>query len=152
MKLVKTPCIGICSTTSFGDPVCRGCKRYLFEVINWNSYGEFEKGAVLKRLEQLEVLILESKIQRIDETLLIEGMRKLGLSFDESLSPFCWVHNLLAKCHQQIPSLAAVGLVAMPQFSNLSVSAFSKLVDDELLALSAAHNDRYNNYPVSDAR
>ncbi|MDO7671884.1 MAG: DUF1289 domain-containing protein, partial [OM182 bacterium] len=25
---VKTPCIGICSTTSVGDWVCRGCKRY----------------------------------------------------------------------------------------------------------------------------
>jgi predicted Fe-S protein YdhL (DUF1289 family) len=74
MKLVKTPCIGICSTTSFGDPVCRGCKRYLFEVINWNSYGEFEKGAVLKRLEKLEVQILENKLQIVNQALLIEGM------------------------------------------------------------------------------
>lgn len=149
MKPVKTPCIGICSTTSFGDPVCRGCKRYLFEVINWNSYGEFEKAAVLKRLEKLEVQILDSKLQIVDEARLIEGMRKLGLSFDESLSPLCWVHNLLAKCHPQIPSLAAVGLMAMPEFASLTVSAFSKLVDEELLTLSAAHNDRYNNYPDS---
>lgn len=119
----------------------------MFEVINWNSYGEFEKAAVLKRLEKLEVQILESKVQIVDETRLIEGMRKLGLSFDESLSPLCWVHNLLAKCHQQIPNLAVVGLMAMPEFSDLSVSAFSKLVDEEVLILSAAHNDRYNNVP-----
>ena len=152
MKLVKTPCIGICSTTSFGDPVCRGCKRYLFEVINWNSYAEFEKAAVLKRLEKLEVQILESKLQIVNEALLIEGMRKLGLSFDETLSPLCWVHNLLVKCHQQIPNLHVVGLMARPEFSDLSVSAFSKIVDEELLTLSAAHNDRYNNYPVSSAR
>jgi predicted Fe-S protein YdhL (DUF1289 family) len=149
MKLAKTPCIGICSTTSFGDPVCRGCKRYLFEVINWNAYGQFEKFAVLKRLEKLEVQILESKLQIVDEELLREGMRKLGLSFDESLSPLCWVHNLLAKCHQQIPKLADVGLMAMPEFAELSVSAISKLVDEELLILSAAHNDRYNSYPAS---
>ncbi|MBU2098945.1 MAG: DUF1289 domain-containing protein, partial [Gammaproteobacteria bacterium] len=24
----KTPCIGICSTTSVGDKICRGCKRF----------------------------------------------------------------------------------------------------------------------------
>lgn len=107
---------------------------------------------MLKRLEKLEVQILEGKLQIIDEKLLIEGMRKLGLSFDESLSPLCWVHNLLAKCHQQIPSLHAVGVMAKPEFSNLSVSAFSKIIDEELLALSAAHNDRYNNYPASGAR
>jgi len=107
---------------------------------------------VLKRLEKLEVQILESKLQIVNEALLIEGMRKLGLSFDETLSPLCWVHNLLVKCHQQIPSLHVVGLMARPEFSDLSVSAFSKIVDDELLTLSAAHNDRYNNYPVSGAR
>ena len=40
---VKTPCIGICSTTSVGDWVCRGCKRYSTEVIGWISFGEEEK-------------------------------------------------------------------------------------------------------------
>lgn len=143
MKPVKTPCIGICSTTSFGDPVCRGCKRYLFEVIDWNAYDQFEKGAVLKRLEKLEIQILESKITIIDEELLLDGMRRLGLGHDPGLSPYCWVHNLLAKCHMQIPSLAHIGLRAEAEFAQLSVSAIAKLMDDELLTLSAAHSDRY---------
>ncbi|MFK7864119.1 MAG: DUF1289 domain-containing protein [Pseudohongiellaceae bacterium] len=143
MSPVKTPCIGICSTTSFGDSVCRGCKRYLFEVIDWNAYDPFEKEAVLRRLEKLEIQILDSKLHIVDEELLIEGMRKLGLGYDSSLSPFCWVHNLLAKCHQQIPSLAHVGLRAQPEFAGLTVSALAKLMDEELLTLSAAHSDRY---------
>lgn len=40
MKDLRTPCIGICSTTSLGDRVCRGCKRYAAEVIDWNSCDE----------------------------------------------------------------------------------------------------------------
>ncbi|MEO1955257.1 MAG: DUF1289 domain-containing protein, partial [Gammaproteobacteria bacterium] len=36
-RSVKTPCIGVCSTV-FGDEVCRGCKRFQNEVIEWNSY------------------------------------------------------------------------------------------------------------------
>ena len=41
-KSLKTPCIGVCSTV-FGDDVCRGCKRFQHEVIQWNSYSDPEK-------------------------------------------------------------------------------------------------------------
>ncbi|MDP5074330.1 MAG: DUF1289 domain-containing protein, partial [OM182 bacterium] len=58
---VKTPCIGICSTTSVGDWVCRGCKRYSTEVIGWISFGEEEKAAVMRRIEKLNKQILEEK-------------------------------------------------------------------------------------------
>ena len=39
---VKTPCIGVCST-GIGDSVCRGCKRFSHEVIDWNSYSQEQK-------------------------------------------------------------------------------------------------------------
>ena len=57
--MTKTPCIGICSTTTFGDSVCRGCKRYAKEVLNWISYSDEMKCAVLKRLEALGVASIE---------------------------------------------------------------------------------------------
>ncbi|MEL0243196.1 MAG: DUF1289 domain-containing protein [Gammaproteobacteria bacterium] len=47
-KKTRTPCVGICSTT-YGDEVCRGCKRFYFEVINWNKYDEDEKDAIWTR-------------------------------------------------------------------------------------------------------
>ena len=37
----STPCLGICSTT-YGDDVCKGCKRFVHEVISWNK-DRFEK-------------------------------------------------------------------------------------------------------------
>lgn len=40
-QTIKTPCIGLCSTV-YGDLVCRGCKRFHHEVIQWNGYGEEE--------------------------------------------------------------------------------------------------------------
>ena len=48
---IKTPCVGLCSTV-YGDLVCRGCKRYHHEVIQWNGYNAEEKQAVWLRLEQ----------------------------------------------------------------------------------------------------
>ena len=53
-RKVKTPCVGVCSTV-FGDEVCRGCKRFQHEVIEWNGYTDFEKEIVWNRLESLKV-------------------------------------------------------------------------------------------------
>ena len=52
MSAPRTPCIGICST-SVGDPVCRGCKRFNHEVFQWNGYTPSEKANVIQRLENL---------------------------------------------------------------------------------------------------
>ena len=68
-KSTKTPCIGVCSTV-FGDEVCRGCKRFQYEVIQWNAFNDSEKRSVLDRLETLKVKIMESKIFILNETLL----------------------------------------------------------------------------------
>ncbi len=29
----RTPCVGMCSTT-YGDLVCRGCRRFSHEIVN----------------------------------------------------------------------------------------------------------------------
>ena len=47
---IKTPCVGICSATSLGDKVCRGCGRYDYEVRDWIRYSEDQKRRVLERL------------------------------------------------------------------------------------------------------
>jgi len=54
---VPTPCVGICSTT-YGDSVCRGCRRYLHEVIDWNRYDDSEKRLIWQRLDNLMQQVL----------------------------------------------------------------------------------------------
>lgn len=46
-----SPCIGLCSTT-YGDAVCRGCKRTAEEVRDWNSYDDERKININRRLEE----------------------------------------------------------------------------------------------------
>ncbi|MRC08332.1 DUF1289 domain-containing protein, partial [Bacillus thuringiensis] len=62
---IKTPCIGLCSTV-YGDIVCRGCKRFHHEVVNWNAYGEEEKRAVWRRLEILLAQVMTAKLEVFD--------------------------------------------------------------------------------------
>lgn len=143
MAAVKTPCLGICSTTSLGDVVCRGCKRYSFEVINWNSYDEQAKTAVLSRIEKLNSQILENKFRIFSLPNLRSGLKQFHIPFDESLSPYCWLHNLLKKAHQRMGRLEEYGVYALPEYSQLSISDLSELIERELLILCEAHHSRY---------
>ena len=53
-----TPCAGRCSTV-FGDAVCRGCRRFNHEVIQWNSYTPEQHTAVWRRLDaQLDQILV----------------------------------------------------------------------------------------------
>lgn len=144
----KTPCLGICSTTSLGDAVCRGCKRYGFEVIAWNSYGDAEKAAVLSRIEKLVVQILEHKLRIFSVPNLKLGLEQARVPYDEKLSPYCWLHNLLKKHHRKIDDLSQYGVYALPQYADLSIAALSESIDEELLALCQAHLDRYYLSPT----
>ncbi len=48
----RTPCVGVCSTT-YGDLVCRGCKRFAHEIVGWNGYRESQRELVWTRLHTL---------------------------------------------------------------------------------------------------
>ncbi len=53
-----TPCAGKCSTV-FGDQVCRGCRRFSDEVIQWNRFSAAQKAAIWQRLdEQLDRIVV----------------------------------------------------------------------------------------------
>ena len=143
MSPVKTPCIGICSTTSLGDRVCRGCKRYAFEVIAWNGYGDAEKLAVLKRIEKLVIQILENRLEIVSVPTLRQGLERAGVPFDPSLSPWCWLHNLLRKRHQRIRDLADYGVAVLPAYREMDLASLCEQIEAELETLTEAHYQRY---------
>ncbi|MEX0618641.1 MAG: DUF1289 domain-containing protein [Pseudohongiellaceae bacterium] len=150
MEKVRTPCIGICSTTSVGDSLCRGCKRYAFEVISWNSYSNQEKLAVLSRIERFSVQILENKVRIFSVPNLREGLRRWRIPFDETLSPYCWLHNLLKRGHQKITRLDELGVYLKPEFARLTLAELNEVIDRDLITLAEAHFDRYMEIPYLD--
>ena len=53
-----TPCAGRCSTV-FGDAVCRGCRRFNHEVIQWNTYTAEQRMMIWARLDaQLDQILV----------------------------------------------------------------------------------------------
>ena len=63
----RTPCVGVCSTT-YGDLICRGCKRFAHEIVSWNGYTVQQQGRVWQRLEQLRDGCVEAYLTIFDES------------------------------------------------------------------------------------
>ena len=140
-KSVKTPCVGICSTV-FGDEVCRGCKRYQHEIIDWNSYDQSEKSFVLNRLESLKVQIMEPKVTVFDAKLLKSKLLEYKVKFDEESNPLCWVFDLLRTGSQSIQNTKDFGF-SLPDTDISELASLKKDMEEELFELSEAHYDRY---------
>ena len=65
----RTPCIGICSTT-YGDLVCRGCKRFAHEIVGWNNYRDDQRDLIWTRLHALLAQSVRVYLHVVDEALL----------------------------------------------------------------------------------
>lgn len=140
-RSVKTPCIGVCSTV-FGDEVCRGCKRFQNEVIDWNGYQDSQKIAVLSRLESLKIQIMKSKISIVNIKLLQNQLDTLDIKYVIDDNPFCWVFDLLRQASQSIDSLQDFGVVLKDGVEN-NLFELKKVIENELFSLSEAHFQRY---------
>mgnify|MGYP001186483619 FL=1 len=137
----STPCLGICSTT-YGDDVCRGCKRFIHEVINWNSYSNDEKEIVNSRLEEFKVTILSHRFKVTDAELLSSKLKEHAINFNDSLHPITWIFDLLRASSQDL-DLELFGLELLPDHRTLSLSTIKDEINTELFELSQAHFDRY---------
>ena len=137
----STPCLGICSTT-YGDDVCRGCKRFIHEVINWNSYSNDEKEIVNSRLEEFKVTILSHRFKVTDAELLSSKLKEHAINFNDALDPITWIFDLLRASSQDL-ELELFGLELLPDHRTFSLSSIKDEINTELFELSQAHFDRY---------
>lgn len=140
--LIKTPCVGLCSTV-YGDLVCRGCKRFHHEVVNWNLYSESEKGAVWRRLEALLVQVVAGKLEVFDAQRLRNQLVQRQVRFNPEQSPYCWAYQLIARAARLIQQVDAYGIVILPEFRERSLSDLRDAIDREFFLLSEAHYERY---------
>ena len=141
----RTPCVGICSTT-YGDDVCRGCKRFIHEVINWNSFNPEEKESVWKRLEKLKTLIMQSKISIINETLMEEKIEELQLKINSDLNSLSKAFEIVKLTSKSFDDLNEFGIKIVNKDGSLT--DLKEEIEKELYDLSMAHFNRYFVEPI----
>lgn len=141
-KPVRTPCVGVCST-GMGGNVCRGCKRFAHEVIDWNAYSNEQRYTIVKRLEALLSQVVAAKVQVLSETLLKEQLEHQQIRFNRDSDPYCWVFDLLKAGARQIEDLEPYGLALQPEWGKCQLVEVRDAIDQDFFTLSSAHFDRY---------
>ena len=140
----STPCIGICSTT-FGDDVCKGCKRFSHEITNWGKFSTDERAVVNSRLEQFKTTILEEKFTISDNELFESKMNEFSINFNSSLEPITWIFDLLRASSNKDLNVNDFGIEILPAFSDLSLIELRDLINQEMLQLSEDHYYKFFN-------
>lgn len=138
---LKTPCIGLCSTV-YGDAVCRGCKRYDYEIIDWNIYDNAKQQAVWHRLERLLAQVMSSKLIITDKDQLKEKLIKHNIRFKEEQSEFYWALLLLQKGSRLIKNMDAYGIELIPPYNQIPLWELREQIDKDFFDIST------QNYPT----
>lgn len=137
---VPTPCVGICSTT-YGDTVCRGCRRYLHEIIHWNRYSDEQKRLIWRRLDSLLAQILPRYFCIDDAELLRQQLDQHRIRYRLDGNAWSWLHVLLKHGARHITDLSAFGVTRLDT-SALSLFDLKELANAELHTLASAYYDR----------
>ncbi len=137
---ISTPCVGRCSTV-FGDLVCRGCKRFLHEVVDWNRYPDVQKQAVWQRLDQLLEQVMRTHVEVFAPQLLADALQSHRLEGGERPA-YCQAYLLISRV-SRLGSLAACGISLLPAFADWPLPRLRDAIDDAYFVLSEAHYQRY---------
>ena len=143
---VKTPCIGVCST-GIGDSVCRGCKRFSHEVIDWNSYTPQQKQIIDARLAGFLSQCVSNTLRVTDVALLKWQLEVQQIRFTAHHDEYCWVFTLLKAGAGQIENTSDFGFEVDLRYRDLPLSAVRERIDQEFYILSQAHYERYMRTP-----
>jgi predicted Fe-S protein YdhL (DUF1289 family) len=137
---VPTPCVGICSTT-FGDLVCRGCRRYLHEVIDWNRYSDAQKRLIWQRLDGLLAQVLPVSFHIADAGLLRERLAFYRIPHRADGGPWALLFALLKSTAKQQPDLDDFGVVRLDR-SGLSLAQLREKLIGDLHQLATAYYEK----------
>ena len=142
----RTPCVGICSTT-YGDNVCRGCKRFSFEVINWNAFKPEERESVWKRLEKLKSQIMDSRLKVFDPKKLKESINHFQLKIKDDLNDLSKAFEVIKQVSESFNNLEEFGIEVFVK--NKPLISLKEEIENELYTLSKAHYEKYFIEPLN---
>jgi uncharacterized protein len=156
----RTPCVGICSTT-YGDLVCRGCKRFAHEIVQWNGYDAEQQATIWQRLLQLRGEVVEQYLTVADSQRFTEAWRqtKPAKTTDKAVAEVAEVGPTGAtpdKMYEVTRHLVAASapLTQGGLQANVSLEAevgaleVLQAIDAEVYARSLAHYERNFKIPV----
>ena len=135
----RSPCVGICSTT-YGDLVCRGCRRFAHEIVGWNGYTEPQKAAVLRRLKQIKKEVISQYLIVANRSRFDELCEEIGFnSADLGEKIYAVLAYLITKSEKIDSSgIKVTGLCE----ESLDVFKLMSFLESEMYVRAQAHYER----------
>ena len=124
--------------------MCRGCKRFAHEVVDWNRYSETEKLLVIERLEALNLSAVRSFVRVTNARLLRQRLEAAQVAFNAALAPECWVLPLLWR--GLVPDAGALkkwGLELLESYRDMPLRRLAAALDDACYQLAEDHYGRH---------
>ena len=138
----RTPCVGICSTT-YGDLVCRGCKRFAHEIVGWNGFADAQREAIWQRLQKLRDGAVATYVAVVDRGALQARAMQLVVPAREDVeSTYEVAYQVLLRRRVPVTELAADGLRLQRGVQADTSRELIRYIDQEFYARSRAHYER----------
>jgi len=141
-----SPCIGVCSTT-FGDLVCRGCKRFAHEVVDWNGYEEDQRLAIWRRLAALRDASVAAFVSVADADALEAAAARMHIAPVPEQTPLTLAYETLRRT-RGAPDFAALGLATSPAGAAIPPAELFATISREFLTRSTAAYERNFRIPA----
>lgn len=125
-RVKSAPCIGFCSTT-YGDPICRGCYRSLSQVLEWSRLTAEDKQDFYDKIALLAEKHLAKLISITEPALVQEWAATLSLYCQRSL-----YYDLLQALQQGVNIASKSPPGSMTLLKNLSLSELYRQVDSSI--------------------
>ena len=138
MESLPSPCIGLCSTM-YGDPVCRGCKRFSYEVAGWNGFNEEQRKLIDKRLENMLLKILDDTFKVLDTNLLETFLQEKKVKYRAHRQPVCWVFEALTQKKLTTEEFSSVGVEVKADYHQLDAKELHRLLDKRWFGLATTY-------------
>lgn len=137
---IPTPCIGICSTT-YGDDVCKGCKRFIHEIIDWNGYEAEEKQIIWQRLIDVTVESVQRYLIIDNPEKLIQILKAQGIHLYDFLPEEYHVLTLFRAIGAQTVTLRDFGIERLEIAKDMTALELGKQINQDILDRAEAQYD-----------
>lgn len=135
MRVRRTPCVGVCSTT-YGDLVCRGCKRFAHEIVGWNGYTDDQRQRIRARLDELREQSVNAYVRVVDEQRFASATNDIP---DASTMPR---QLLCLELLRRGLAMDDVGIAPANDPAEMPVSELVRAIDREFYVRSSAYYER----------
>lgn len=151
MTTRTTPCIGVCSTT-YGDLVCRGCKRFAHEIVQWNGFDPEQRTTVWNRLYELRDGAVGQWLRVCDQGALLARAELGNIPYREELSALNLAYEVLCATQVPLTELRDLGIEALNHaLKQLGPHRWTRdlvwQIDQEFYARSLAHYE--HNFKIA---